>query len=152
MSKQITAQRHVLQLHWHVRSPPLRQVLLAYRALISTPRPLGLDAAATSFSEERALRHVQALTAGGQGRLVGHPSIDVGIRYLAAAAQDIVSLASDRHDLHVEASCAMSVEPVLLYFGSRRCAADPCSRCAMMVRCPASANAIAWHCRQRCRR
>ena len=89
-----------------MRSRLLRQVLLAYRALISTPRPLGLDAGATSFSEARALRHVEALTAGGQGRLVGHPSIDVGIHYLAAAAQDIVSLASNRHDLHVEVSYA----------------------------------------------
>ena len=106
MRKQAIAQRHVWRLHWHVQSLPLRQVLLAYRALISTPRPLGLDASATSFSEARALRHVQALTAGGQGRLVGHPSIDVGIHYLAAAAQEIVSLASDRHDLHVEVSCA----------------------------------------------
>lgn len=87
-----------------MRSLTLCKVLLAYCALISTPRPLGIDAAATRFSEARALRHVQTLTAGGQGRLVGHPSIDVGIRYLAAAAQDIVSLASDRHDLHVEAS------------------------------------------------
>ena len=87
-------------------------MLLAYRALISTPRPLGLDAGVTSFSEARALRHVQALTAGGQGRLVGHTSIDVGIHYLAAAAQDIVSLAGNRHDLHVEVSSVTSVGSV----------------------------------------
>lgn len=80
------------------------QVLLAYRALVSTLRPLGLDAEATRFSEARALQHVERLTEGGQGRLVGHPSIDAGIHYLAAATQDIVSLADSRHDLHVEVS------------------------------------------------
>lgn len=78
------------------------QVLLAYGALVSTPRPLAMDAEATRFSEARALQHVAKLTEGGQGRLVGHPSIDRGISYLAAAAQEVVSLASSRHDLHVE--------------------------------------------------
>lgn len=88
-------------------------MLLAYRALVSTPRPLGLDAEVARFSEARALRHVARLTEGGQGRLVGHPSIDAGIRYLAAAAQDVVSLASSRHDLHVEVGGSSTLLPRL---------------------------------------
>ncbi len=78
------------------------QLLLEYGTLVSAPRPLGLDAPAEHFSEARALQHVTQLTANGVGRLVSHPGIEHGIKYLTQATADIAAAAGGRHDIHVQ--------------------------------------------------
>ena len=90
------------------------------------------------------MRYVQALTAGGQGRLVGHPSIDVGIHYLAAAAQDIVLLARNRHDLHVEVSCADTLDVVpsrMVFVIAALCRCYPGGRGVKLMPCVSNCTA-----------
>lgn len=83
--------------------PPVSvQIALSYGALISTPKPLPSDAAPERFAEARALQHTAKLTENGAGRLVSHPSIEAGIHYITAAAQDIVAAAASRHDIRVQ--------------------------------------------------
>ncbi len=87
---------------------------LSYCALISTPKPLGLDAAPGQFSEARALQHAAKLTENGAGRLVSHPSIEAGIHYITAAAQEIASAASSRHDIHVQVDLYIACQHLAL--------------------------------------
>lgn len=94
---------------------------LSYGALISTPKPLGLDAAPEQFSEARALQHAAKLTENGAGRLVSHPSIEAGIHYITAAAQEIASAASSRHDIHVQVDLYIACQHLAMMCFGWRC-------------------------------
>lgn len=67
-----------------------------------TPPVVSQSASNSTFSEERALLHVQNLTK--TARLVSHPDIEAGAQYILKVLQEIADIAAGRTDLIVEVS------------------------------------------------